>query len=467
MMPGLHPTRPNPTAKYVLLACFLLLSFPARAQNESPPDPATVEARPDSLAQIQPGESEDEALAGRLRAIFDSIEVFRGVEVQVRSGVVRLTGLVDGEKQREDAEALASSLPGVLYVMNGLEANLELEARVTPAVERVQTYLSDAMAYLPVAGVAFVVLFVFWLLARWAGMLRVPFHHLGLSPMLQGLVARLLRVVIFLIGLVLALDILGITTLVGTVLGAAGLAGIAIGFAFQDIIENYLAGVLMSIRHPFDQDDFVKIGDVEGKVVRLTSRELFLMTPDGNHVRIPNGTVFKSTIYNYTLNPRRRFDFNVGVGVGEDLTRVQQIGLETLAAMRGVMDDPAPMMRVDTLGDSNVVVVFFGWVDQRAADFGKVRSEAIRLVKTALEVSEVLMPEPIFNVRMQQTADGISVAMAPGDDTGQGVRQPPKKQSAPPGVAEQARHADVEVDDHLGEQIREDRENSDEPNLLR
>jgi small-conductance mechanosensitive channel len=160
---------------------------------------------------------------------------------------------------------------------------------------------------------------------------------------------------------------------------------------------------------------------------------------------------------NYTRNPLRRFSFDVGVDVDEDLTQVQRIGLETLYAMNGVLDDPKPFMRIQQLGDFNVVVTYFGWIDQTAADFGKVRSEAIRLVKTALDAADVLMPEPIYNVRMQS-------AQAPGPSTLE--RKESKTGQRQASVAEQAARADVSVDQEIEEQIQDDLATSDEPNLL-
>ena len=194
-------------------------------------------------------------------------------------------------------------------------------------------------------------------------------------------------------------------------LGAAGILGLALGFALRDTVENYIASLLLSLRQPFGQDDLVLIEGWEGRVLRLTSRATVLMTLDGNHVRIPNAVVYKSVIVNYTRNPSRRFHFDVGVGTEQDLSAVQRLGAETLARMDGVLDDPPPVATVETLGDSSVVIRVAGWVDQRHADFLKVRSEAIRLVKQAFDRADVTMPEPIYNVRV--STDGARRSRRP------------------------------------------------------
>ncbi len=281
------------------------------------------------------------------------------------------------------------------------------------------------------------------------------FRRLGINPLLHGIIRQMFRTVIVLAGVVLALDILDVTALAGALVGAAGLAGLAIGYRFRDIVENYLAGFFLSLRSPFTINDLVQIESHEGKVVRLTSREVILMTLDGNHVRIPNSLVFKSVIQNFTRNPRRRFRFKVGVGTGEDLGTVQELGCDTLRAMKGVMADPGPFMRVVGLGDFNVVVEFFGWVDQQAADFLKVKSEAIRLVKAALDEAGIDMPEPIRNIRVQEVPSPRAARSLRTESAAQEV------------IEREARKMDVSPDRQLDEQIKEDQAASKETNLLR
>ena len=114
--------------------------------------------------------------------------------------------------------------------------------------------------------------------------------------------------------------------------------------------------------------------------------------------------VFRSVTLNYTRNPSRRFDVEVGIGVNEDLLAAQEIGIAELARIEGVMDSPPPRALIVALGDSNVQMRFHGWVDQRTHDFLQVRSEAIRRVKLALEEAGMDMPEPIYRVQLRDSA---------------------------------------------------------------
>tara|TARA_R110002096_G_scaffold44524_9_gene119894 strand:+ start:51699 stop:52694 length:996 start_codon:yes stop_codon:yes gene_type:complete len=302
--------------------------------------------------------------------------------------------------------------------------------------------------YLPILGIALCVIVAFSLLAslvrRWDG----PFRVFSASTLLRAVLRNIAATILVLTGIFIALDLLDATKIVGAVLGAAGVLGLALGFAFKDIVENYLASILLAVRRPFRARDHVIIGGHEGKVMSLTLRETVLMTLSGNHLSLPNGAVFKSVITNFTRNPRRRFEFGVGAGTNEDLTAAQELGVATLTAMKGVSDDPGPFSRVDELGDSSVTLRFFGWVDQREHDFMRVRSEAIRKVKIAFDNAEIEMPEPMYRVALIQ-------GTAPAADAGMA------KQSKPA----VSRDLDTSRDDDIDRQIAADRHDDGE-NLL-
>jgi len=134
----------------------------------------------------------------------------------------------------------------------------------------------------------------------------------------------------------------------------------------------------------------------------------------------------------------------------EDLTEVQRVGVDTLDAMKGVLAEPPPFARVKELGDSTVTVRLHGWVDQEAADFHKVQSEAIRLVKQAFDEADVEMPEPTYRLQLYQAGDAAPHA--------------PKGPNSP--VSEQADRIDVTPDERLERKVEEELRRSDEPNLL-
>jgi len=450
-----HPT-PGTLVALALALVPLLGRGPVAAQEATaPPDttPTGVSGAPTADQAALDREAE-----ARLQAIFDRIDALEGVRAEVEAGVARLSGEAYSLDAREEALRLARATEGVVYVEDRTRVITDLDQRLRPAVERIRDYAVDTVAYVPLLLVAFLIVIAFAavgrLAAKWEGGPHVRWIR---NPFLRGIARQGMAGAFAVVGLLVALELLDATALVGAVLGTAGVFGLAVGFAFKEIVENHLAGVLLSLRRPFDPDDLVLLGGHEGKVVRLTARETILMTPAGNHVRIPNAEVFRSVLVNYTRNVRRRFEFTVSVGTADDLILAQETGRDALRAMKGVLDDPPPTALVAELGDSWVTLAFFGWVNQTEADFRRVRSEAIRLVKGALESAGVTMPSPEYQLLVRDRE-----AAAPGAE---GIEEEAAAPGAP-GIAEAPAAQDVSPDRSLDEQIDEDRRSSDEVDLL-
>lgn len=384
--------------------------------------------------------STDQEIAEGLRSRFAEIQGLEDLRVDVRAGIVSLSGEVLKESDRDEALDIAKRIAGVARVKDEMTVVVDPVQRLRPAFDQSLERLQVAASYLPLFLVSLVLVFLFYLLSRWIGRFDRLFAKLSSNRFAQDLIRQAVQIAVILIGVLIALDILDATALVGAVLGTAGVVGLALGFAFRDLVENYISSILLSIRQPFAPNDFVDIDSHQGKVIRLTSRATILMTLDGNHLRIPNSQVFKGVILNYTRNPRRRFDVAVGVGVGEDLTEAQRLGTEVLRSMEGVLDDPAPSALIEALDDSSVRVRFYGWVDQNQASFVKVKSEAIRRIKTVLEDAGMDLPEPIYRVHMVQ-------AQVP--------EAAPKPKSSEPEPS-----ADIQPEDDLDRQIAEDRAES-------
>lgn len=440
-----------------LVAVLCLGSGPASAQGVAEPDSAglaAVATQADSAEMPEVVSQEranaDEATRALLQAIFDRVASMADVTVSVEAGVVRLRGTVAEERVAQRAEELAAGQPGVVWVENRIALTTSMEERLQPTWDRLRSLGFGTVALLPLLLVAVLVVTTASLLARIVGRWGGPVALGGGNPFLRSIIVRAMQTALVVAGLIVALDLLDATALVGAVVGTAGLAGLALGFAFKDIVENYLAGLLLALRQPFAQNDHVATEGYEGKVVRLTPRETILMTLDGNHVRLPNALVFRSPMTNFTRNPRRRFHFDMGVGPSDDLALARETGIAALRGTEGVMPDPAPEALVLEVGDSTVTMRFQAWVDQRSAGFGRVRSEAIRRVKGALEDAGVSLPSPEYLVRISR--DGGSQGAAPG-----AARRPALKP---------AEVADVSIDRAVDEQIDEDRRASGEENLL-
>jgi small-conductance mechanosensitive channel len=323
------------------------------------------------------------------------------------------------------------------------------------------------VGFLPLLVVAILVVSLFWWVARRIAASERIAQRLERNPFLRDLARQAIRVVVVGIGLLIALEILDASTLAGSLLGAAGVIGLAVGFALRDTVENYIASLLLSLRQPFARDDHVVIEGNEGRVIRLNARATILLTLDGNHLRIPNAKVYKAVILNYTRNPKRRFQFDIGVDTEQNLAAAQHLAATTLAQMEGVLDDPPPYCTVEALGESNVVLRIFGWVDQNHADFTKVRSEAIRLVKGAFDRAGIVMPEPIYNLRFDRRVSDAPFA-PPATEAEREARAGAPQRTAPLAADEHepSKAIDIARRDDLDRQIAADRSTNEE-DLLR
>ncbi|WP_298575119.1 mechanosensitive ion channel family protein [uncultured Luteimonas sp.] len=287
----------------------------------------------------------------------------------------------------------------------------DLRGRFQFAFDKLSLGLTEFIAWLPLLAVAIlIIVFSAWL----AGFVSRRLHLLRLrtgNPYMNGLIRNVVRTVIILFGVVVALNLLNATALVTAVLGSAGVVGLVLGFAFKDIAENYVAGILLSLRQPFAPGDHVVVDGNEGKVVALHSRTTVLMTLDGNELRLPNALVFKAIILNYTRNPNRRFDFTIPIDVGQSIRAAQSLALEQICRVEGLLQDPGPSWTVHEYGAAGIVLRFFGWVDQRQSDLGKVRSESIRLVKAAFAREGIEPPRTTYHIlTARQSADEPSAA---------------------------------------------------------
>jgi small conductance mechanosensitive channel len=185
---------------------------------------------------------------------------------------------------------------------------------------------------------------------------------------------------------------------IGSLIGSVGLIGLAIGFAVRDVIENYLASVLLSLRQPFRPDDLVSIDGREGRVLRLNSRATMLMDLDGNHVRIPNSIVYKATIVNFDRNPARRFSFRIHVDPDQPLSQALSVAGHALAETPGILADPAPMVVPDAFGEASTDLLCHAWINQQQVDLAKVRGAALIAIQTAFARAGIAMPVPRYAV---------------------------------------------------------------------
>ena len=393
-------------ARLLLAFLAIWLAVPAAALVPSSQPAATATPPPQTTTTTIEAKREDGAdqrIKDRIAGIFLEIPGLADVSVNVSEGVVALSGTVAERDDIARAEAIASRVSGVVTVENTIERDVSVGQQLA-GIGALSGKIDSFVRMLPLIGAALLVAAAIGAIGYAIAAVSSLWERVTSNTFLAELIASAIRFIFVIGGIVIALDMLGASTLLGAVLGGAGVIGIALGFAMRDTVENYVASLMLSMRQPFRPNDWVVIESHEGRVIRLTSRATILMTLDGNHLRIPNSTVFKAVILNYTRNPQRRFEFKLGIDADDDPDAGRHVGVNALAALDFVLDTPEPQARVLEVGNSNIVIEYLGWIDQRETDWYKAHSRAIAAVKRALEAAGFSIPEPIYRLRFDSAA---------------------------------------------------------------
>lgn len=393
-----------------LLLALCMVCAAAFGQSASLPASKTGGSQAGQAAVL----AQDQAIESDLRSRFGLIESLSAVQVQSQAGVVRLSGETLEESDRLLAEKMARAATNVVEVQNNIESGVNLSTRLEPTLDRASARLQRLLTSVPLLFVALAVIWFANRLGRRLASTPWLYRWVGAqNAFLRDLIRQAVRLAVVLVGVLMALELLGATAMVGAVLGTAGVVGLAVGFAFKDLIENYIASVLLSIRQPFAPNDHVLISGEEGKVISLTARATVLIGMDGAVRMVPNATVFKGVIVNFTRNPQRRFEFELGVRPGEDLAQVHSVLLKTLGEIDGVLAEPAPSVSNLDYGDSRVSLRVRAWVDQRQHSLEKVRSHAVRISAHALEQAGIGFPESTLRLVREAPPESATVKSTP------------------------------------------------------
>ncbi|NJL83075.1 MAG: mechanosensitive ion channel family protein [Chloroflexaceae bacterium] len=184
----------------------------------------------------------------------------------------------------------------------------------------------------------------------------------------------------------------------GDVIATLGLGSVAIGFAFQDIFKNFLAGILLLIQEPFRIGDQIIVNDYEGTVERVDIRTTKIRTYQGERVLIPNSTIFTSAVQVRTAFDARRTDLGVGVDYNTPLPQAQSLLWRTIAGTEGVLSDPTPEIDLVNFGDSSIDFVVRYWTRPQQKQVRYVQTQAVLAIKQAFDAADINIPYPIRTV---------------------------------------------------------------------
>lgn len=281
----------------------------------------------------------------------------------------------------------------------------ELKSAVTLLGEKLIGWYEALVKNIPNLFVAVVVFFLFIVLANLAKKgTKQLLPRFSDNKSVVSLLATIMHFTIILLGVFTALEILGLEKTVTSILAGAGVIGLALGFAFQEIASNFVSGILIAFSEPYKVGDIVKVGDYLGEVTRIELRTTCITTFQGLEVYVPNKDMFTKPVTNYTSTPRRRIDLKIGVTYGEDLRKVERVVKRTLENVGHRLKGWDTEAFFAEFGDSSINLVARFWVDYtNGAAYFEARHDAVIAIQEAFAEEGIVIPFPIRTLEVADT----------------------------------------------------------------
>ena len=281
-------------------------------------------------------------------------------------------------------------------------------------IDSLQNLLGKAIIHLPNLISAIIVLF----LTRYAvDFIQKIVHEAGKrairSTSLQILLKKTSKVGVWTIGILLACVLAFPGFDLGDIISTLGIGSVAVGFAFQDIFKNFLAGIILLVEEPFRIGDEVMIGDYKGTVTNINIRTTQICTYNGEEVLLPNSTVFTDAVKVVTAYNSRRTDLGVGVDYNTSLPQATQILSSTIAEVEGVLQEPIPEIDIVNFGDSSIDFVVRYWTNPQQKHLNKVKTKVMVAIKKSLDVANIGIPYPIrtlYYYDQEKYSDSMSIS---------------------------------------------------------
>ncbi len=272
-----------------------------------------------------------------------------------------------------------------------------LEQPVDLVLSKLHDWLEKLISMLPNLVVAVLVMLLFWIASRFVGAsIRRVFRRFADNRTLVKLTERVARFAVLTTGLFVALGVLQLDKAVTSLLAGAGVLGLAIGFAFQNIIANFLSGTLISLRKPFVPGDIIEAAGQFGTVQEINLRTTHVLTQQGQLVLIPNKEVYEQTLVNLSATKRRRVDLAIGVSYAEDLETVARVTRDAVDGLERRLQDTETEVVFTEFGDSSINLQVRFWISyQREGDRAHAASDAILAIKKAYDANGIVIPFPI------------------------------------------------------------------------
>ena len=270
--------------------------------------------------------------------------------------------------------------------------------------QQIQDLVNNIISGLPNFIAALVVLGIFWYLAKFTKRFVSKFlTRLRTPHSVISLFSSLVRIAVVAMGIMTTLSILSLDKAVTSVLAGLGIIGVALGFAFQDIVANFVSGVFLIFKRPFREGDVVSIAENEGIIRGVELRTTIIESFQGKIIHIPNKQVFQSIITNFSEKGIQRIDLKCGVGYDSDLETVHYVTLQALRKLDYVLDDPQPALHYEEFGGSSINFMIRFWIDYSSQiDFLEARSEALKQIISKYREHHIIIPFPITAIDLAQ-----------------------------------------------------------------
>lgn len=286
---------------------------------------------------------------------------------------------------------------------------MNIQSAITAAWNKIGGMVNGLIIALPNIVLALVVFILFFFVARWLKLLvkRITRRHRQ-ARNLGMVLGRLAQGIVILIGLFVALSIIIPTFKAGDLIQLLGISGVAIGFAFRDILQNFLAGILILLTEPFQIDDQIVFKDFEGTVENIQTRATTIKTYDGRRIVIPNSELFTNAVTVNTAYDSRRMEYDFGIGYGDDVEEAKRLMLETIGSIDDILKDPAPDVLLLELAESSVNIRARWWIKPpRRIDDLNSRDKVISAIKRKLSENGIDLPYPtqqiLFHDQTEET----------------------------------------------------------------
>ncbi|POB14088.1 mechanosensitive ion channel protein MscS [Halobacteriovorax sp. DA5] len=282
-------------------------------------------------------------------------------------------------------------------------------------INRVFTLISGKLTFwyeafiknIPNLIVAIVALFVFFYLGKTLrNLVKKVLQKVSYKKSVNEILGTTTNVIVIVVGIFTALEIIGLEKTVTSILAGAGVIGLALGFAFQEIAANFVSGVLIAFREPYQIGDIIEIDKIVGQVTNIELRTTGITTYQGLEVFIPNKDMFTKPFINYTSTPQRRVDISVGVSYHDDLEKVEKVTREALEAIEGRLENVPVEVFFEEFGASSINLTARVWIHYKTGvAFYKARHQAVINIKKYYDQNGISIPFPIRTIEFSNPLD--------------------------------------------------------------